>query len=149
VLYAAGAGLRAISTSFRQLILASAIMALALPMSTAIPAASFDSNSRLGIDSEFVMALRCLRSSDEESDFYPANQKVAFATVGDEDYDVLAQMLSSFGTAAGTIGTTTAVALMEINASGDLWTHAAAFAGAQQFAFTCLALVGLVGIAAV
>ena len=25
----------------------------------------------------------------------------------------------------------------------NLWTHAAAFAGAQQFAFTCLALVGL------
>lgn len=44
---------------------------------------------------------------------------------------------------AGTVGTTTAVTLMEINASGDLWTHAAALGRAQQFAFTCLALVGL------
>ena len=48
--------------------------------------------------------------------FTPANQKVAFASVAKDDYGVLAAMLSSFGTAAGTIGTTIAVALMEMKA---------------------------------
>ena len=38
-----------------------------------------------------------------------------------EDYGVLAAMLSSFGTAAGTIGTTIAVALMEIDGGQKLW----------------------------
>jgi MFS family permease len=33
--------------------------------------------------------------------FTPANQKIAFASVRQEDYGVLAAMLSSFGTAAG------------------------------------------------
>lgn len=53
-------------------------------------------------------------------------------------------MLSSFGTAAGTIGTAIAVALMELDAGQGLWSKAAAFAGAQQFAFACLASIGLV-----
>ena len=43
----------------------------------------------------------------------PASQKIAFAAVRQEDYGVLAAMLSSFGTAAGTIGITITVALME------------------------------------
>jgi hypothetical protein len=70
-----------------------------------------------------------------------------------ESFDIWGALTLLIGYSAllvgpGTIGTTTTVALMEINASGDLWSHAAAFAGAQQFAFTCLALVGLVGVAA-
>ena len=79
--------------------------------------------------------------------FTPANQKVAFAAVGHEDYGVLGAMLSSFGTAAGTIGTTITVALMEIDAGGELWAKAAVFAEAQQFAFMWLALAGLAGVA--
>ena len=78
--------------------------------------------------------------------FTPANQKIAFASVGREDYGVLAAMLSSFGTAAGTIGTTVAVALMELGGGKRLWTNGAAFADAQQFAFACLVPVGLVAI---
>ena len=79
--------------------------------------------------------------------FTPANQKVAFAAVLQDDYGVLGAMLSSFGTAAGTIGMTMTVALMELDGGSDLWTNAAAFAGAQQFAFKWLVLVGGVGIA--
>jgi hypothetical protein len=55
-------------------------------------------------------------------------------------------MLSSFGTAAGTIGTTIAVALMELDAGPKLWTKAEAFAAAQQFAFACLAPIGLIAV---
>ena len=78
--------------------------------------------------------------------FTPANQKIAFASVSREDYGVLAAMLSSFGTAAGTIGTTVAVALMELGGGKRLWTNGAAFADAQQFAFACLVPVGLIAI---
>ena len=79
--------------------------------------------------------------------FTPANQKSAFAAVGHEDYGVLGAMLSSFGTAAGTIGTTVAVALMEIDGGTALWKDAAIFAAAQRFAFSWLALVGVAGVA--
>ncbi len=78
--------------------------------------------------------------------FTPANQTVAFAAVKQQDYGILAAMLSSFGTAAGTIGTTIAVALMELDAGQKLWSRAEAFAGAQQFAFACLAPIGLVAL---
>ena len=74
--------------------------------------------------------------------FTPANQKVAFAAVLQDDYGVLGAMLSSFGTAAGTIGMTMTVALMELDGGSDLWTNAAAFAGAQQFAFKWLVPCG-------
>ncbi len=40
------------------------------------------------------------------------------------------------------------MALMEIDAGKELWAQGAAFARAQQFAFTWLGLVGLIGIAA-
>ena len=43
-------------------------------------------------------------------------------------------MLSFLGTAAGTIGTTIVVALMEMEGGTRLWTHAAVFTDAQQFA---------------
>ena len=65
-----------------------------------------------------------------------------------EDYGVLAAMLSSSGTAAGTIGTTIVVALMETDGGTRLWTHAEVFTDAQQFAFAWLMLVGLVGVGA-
>ncbi|HUR71244.1 MAG TPA: MFS transporter [Candidatus Limnocylindrales bacterium] len=78
--------------------------------------------------------------------FTPANQKVAFGSVTQNDYGVLAAMLSSFGTAAGTIGTTIAVALMEIDGGPKLWSSRQALAGAQQFAFTWLVPLGLIAL---
>ena len=56
-------------------------------------------------------------------------------------------MFSSFGTAAGTIGTTITVALMESDGGRELWAKAAVFAEAQQLAFMWLALAGLAGVA--
>jgi MFS family permease len=79
--------------------------------------------------------------------FTPANQKIAFAAVGQEDYGVLGAMLSSFGTAAGTIGTTIVVALMELQGGAQLWHEAVVFAQAQRFAFVWIALIGFFGIA--
>jgi hypothetical protein len=55
-------------------------------------------------------------------------------------------MLSSFGSAAGTIGTTITVALMESAAGPKLWIDPAALASAQQFAFTCLVPIGLLSV---
>lgn len=78
--------------------------------------------------------------------FIPANQKVAFAATDREDYGILAAMLSSFGTAAGTIGTTITVALMEFAGGGELWVQPAALAGAQRFAFACLVPIGLLAL---
>ena len=76
----------------------------------------------------------------------PASQKIAFAAVRQQDYGVLAAMLSSFGTAAGTIGITITVALMDAASGPRLWHDPAAFAAAQQFAFACLVPVGLVAV---
>ena len=59
---------------------------------------------------------------------------------------MLAAMLSSFGTAAGTIGTTIAVALMEMEGGRDLWSSQSIFAGAQQYAFAWLVPIGLVAM---
>lgn len=78
--------------------------------------------------------------------FTPANQKIAFAAIDREDYGILAAMLSSFGTAAGTVGTTLAVALIEAHAGRDLWLRPAVFTGAQSFAFACLAAIGIVAL---
>ena len=110
--------------------------------------AGIASYSRLGVDSEIITVAAVLALLGAGIGlFTPANQKIAFGAVGQEDYGVLAAMLSSFGTAAGTIGTTLAVALMEIDGGLKLWAEAAVFASAQQFAFEWLVLVGLVGIA--
>lgn len=79
--------------------------------------------------------------------FTPANQKMAFASVGQEDYGVLAAMLSSFGTAAGTIGITLTVALMEHHGGSKLWSEPVSFAQAQQFAFAWLLPIGIMAIA--
>lgn len=78
--------------------------------------------------------------------FTPANQKIAFASVRQEDYGILAAMLSSFGTAAGTIGTTLTVALMELRGGTSLWRDIHALASAQQFAFACLLPIGLLAL---
>ena len=81
--------------------------------------------------------------------FTPANQTAAFSAVKQEDYGVLAAMLSSFGTAAGTVGTAVAAALLMESAGGTkLWTDPQSFAAAQQFAFTCLAPIGILALAA-
>jgi len=80
--------------------------------------------------------------------FTPANQTAAFSAVQQEDYGVLAAMLSSFGTAAGTVGTAVAAALMESAEGPKLWTDAGSFAAAQQFAFTCLAPIGILALVA-
>jgi EmrB/QacA subfamily drug resistance transporter len=78
--------------------------------------------------------------------FTPANQKTAFAAIEREDYGILAAMLSSFGTAAGTIGTTLTVALMEAAAGGELWLRPSVFTGAQRSAFACLVPIGVVAL---
>lgn len=110
--------------------------------------AGIGSYSFLGMDSDMVGVAFVLALLGAGVGFFtPANQKVAFAAVLHDDYGVLGAMLSSFGTAAGTIGTTMTVALMELDGGSDFWTNAAAFAGAQQFAFKWLVLVGFVGIA--
>jgi EmrB/QacA subfamily drug resistance transporter len=78
--------------------------------------------------------------------FTPANQKLAFASVGQRDYGVISAMLSSFGTAAGTIGITISVALMEASGGARLWSDPAVLASAQRFAFSCLLPIGIVAI---
>jgi EmrB/QacA subfamily drug resistance transporter len=76
----------------------------------------------------------------------PASQKVAFAAVRQADYGALAALLSSLGTAAGTIGVVITVALMEAAGEQSLWQGPTEFTGAQQFAFACMVPVGLVAI---
>jgi len=103
--------------------------------------------SRLAVDSRIIIVAAVLALLGAGIGlFTPANQKVAFAAVDQEDYGVLGAMLSSFGTAAGTIGTTITVALMEIDGGRELWAKAAVFAEAQQFAFMWLAFAGLGGV---
>ena len=104
--------------------------------------------SLLAVDTRIILVAAVLGLLGAGIGFFtPANQKLAFAAVGQEDYGVLGAMLSSFGTAAGTIGTTITVALMEGEGGRDLWTKAAVFAEAQQFAFMWLAFAGFVGVA--
>ena len=101
----------------------------------------------LGKDSALWMASAALVLLGVGVGFFtPANQKIAFASVDQEDYGVLAAMLSSLGTAAGTIGTTIAVALMESAAGPKLWSDPAAFSSAQQFAFACLVPIGVLAL---
>jgi EmrB/QacA subfamily drug resistance transporter len=105
------------------------------------------SYSRLAVDTEALAVAAVLTFLGVGIGlFTPANQKVAFAALGQEDYGVLAAMLSSFGTAAGTIGTTITVALMEMDGGGELWAEPAVYAEAQQFAFMWLALLGIAGV---
>jgi EmrB/QacA subfamily drug resistance transporter len=70
--------------------------------------------------------------------FIPANQKAAFATAPSEDYGILSAMLSSIGTAASTLGTTAAVALIETRMAAEGGFSPAVFAAAQSFAFSMM-----------
>jgi EmrB/QacA subfamily drug resistance transporter len=70
--------------------------------------------------------------------FVPSNEKAAFSTVPSRDYGMLSAMLTAFGTGAGALGTTVAVALAEASRQGRLGADGAGFASDQQFAFTSL-----------
>lgn len=107
-------------------------LAMALPMSIAILATSFAPERRGRVLGLFASAIAVGRMTAARL----------------EDYGVLAAMLSSFGTAAGTIGMTITVALMEGAGGSRLWTDDSVFASAQQFAFACLVPVGLLAVAA-
>jgi EmrB/QacA subfamily drug resistance transporter len=74
----------------------------------------------------------------------PANQVVAYRVVEERDYGSIAAMLSSSMMLAGTLGTTTAVALSESLATSS---SPAAFAEAQQQTFTLLLPVLALGVA--
>ncbi|MGE5217070.1 MAG: MFS transporter [Chloroflexota bacterium] len=109
--------------------------------------AGIGSYSRLSADSNLLSAgLVLLLLGVGVGFFTPVNQKIAFAAAGQEDYGVLAAMLSSFGTGAGAIGTTITVALMEFDGGGDLWAQPAALATAQRFAFAWLVPVGIIAL---
>jgi MFS family permease len=70
--------------------------------------------------------------------FVPANEKTAFSTVSRQDYGMVSAMLIAFGTGAGALGTTVAVALAELARKSRISGDAAAFAYDQQFAFSWL-----------
>jgi len=116
-------------------------------MGVAIIAIGIGLYSRLGANAGFVAVVVVLGLLGAGIGFFtPANQKVAFASVGQQDYGVLAAMLSSFGTAAGTIGTTLTVALMERDGGRKIWSAPESFAHAQQFAFAWLLPIGLLAV---
>ena len=70
--------------------------------------------------------------------FVPANEKAAFSAVPSGGYGMLSAMLTAFGTAAGVLGTTAAVALAEVAKKSRIGGDAAGFAYDQQFAFSLL-----------
>jgi hypothetical protein len=110
-------------------------------------AAGIAGYSRLGLESSLALAAGTLFAIGAGIGvFTPANQKIAYSAATEEEYGVLAAMLSSLGTAAGTIGTTAVVAVMEYHGGTKLWTQGAAFAEAQRFAFAWLLLGGVAGI---
>jgi EmrB/QacA subfamily drug resistance transporter len=78
--------------------------------------------------------------------FIPANQMVAFATVRAQDYGVVSALLLSFATAAGTLGTTVAVALAEASRRQREIEDVAGFAYDQQFAFAALLPLAAIGV---
>jgi EmrB/QacA subfamily drug resistance transporter len=78
--------------------------------------------------------------------FTPANQKLAFASVPSQDYGVLGAMLSSLATAAGTVGTTIVVALMEMTSAGRSAQDPLIFSSAQEFAFLALLPLGIIAV---
>ena len=95
--------------------------------------------ARLGVDSTYpwmILALALFGAGIGL--FTPANQKLAFSFVHSQDYGILSAMLTSFGTAAGTLGATVAVALAESSRRHREIQDAAGFAHDQQFAFFSL-----------
>ena len=103
--------------------------------------------SRLGVDSNVLLIVSSFAFIGLGSGFFlPANQKAAFSTVSGEHYGMLSAMLSSFGPAAGTVGTTIAVALLGGTMTGAVVHDPEAFANAQQFAFSSLLPFGVIAI---
>lgn len=102
----------------------------------------------LGVDAgPFSVAVALMLIGAGTGFFIPANQKAAFGAAPSEDYGILSAMLSSIGTAASTLGTTAAVALIESRMPEPDGFSPAAFAAAQSFAFAMmmpLAAVALV-----
>ena len=95
--------------------------------------------ARLGVGSSYLLVVLALSLIGVGSGFFmPANQKAAFSSVGSEHYGILSAMLASFGTAAGTLGTTIAVALIEATMAGKGAQDPGSFAAGQQFAFSAL-----------
>jgi MFS family permease len=70
--------------------------------------------------------------------FLPANEKAAFSGVPRGDYGMLSAMLMAFGTGSGVLGTTVAVALVEVAKKSRIGGDATGFAYDQQFAFSLL-----------
>lgn len=70
--------------------------------------------------------------------FIPANEKAAFSTVSAREYGMLSALLTAFGTGAGALGTTIAVALTEAARKVPVGVEPVGFASAQQFAFSML-----------
>lgn len=103
--------------------------------------------ARLGISSDYFLVVVALSLIGVGSGFFmPANQKAAFSAVGSEHYGILSAMLSSFGTAAGALGTTIAVALTEAAMPGRELQEPGNFAAGQQFAFFTLLPLGVIAL---
>lgn len=103
--------------------------------------------SRLGVDSNVLLIVSSFAFIGLGTGFFlPANQKAAFSTVSGEHYGMLSAMLSSFGPAAGTVGTTIAVALLGGTMTGAVVHDPEAFANAQQVAFSSLLPFGVIAI---
>lgn len=95
--------------------------------------------SRLDSGSNYLLVVLALTLIGVGTGFFmPANQKAAFSSVTGEHYGILSAMLSSFGTAAGTLGTTLAVALIETALPAGDAGEPAGFSSGQQFAFSVL-----------
>lgn len=103
--------------------------------------------SRLGINSPNIRLVSALAVFGVGIGlFTPANQKLAFSFVHSEDYGILSAMLTSFGTASGTLGATVAVALAEASRKDRAIQDAVGFAYDQQFAFSLLLPVAAVAV---
>lgn len=103
--------------------------------------------SRLGVGSTYVWpALALTLVGIGVGVFSPANQTAAFAAVGKEYYGLVSAMLTSFGTAAGYLGVTVTVALVEGSLAGSTAHDPVGFTNAQHFAFTCLLPLAVIGV---
>jgi EmrB/QacA subfamily drug resistance transporter len=70
--------------------------------------------------------------------FVPSNEKTAFSTVTSQDYGMVSAMLMALGTGSGALGTTVAVALVEIARTLRINGGDSGFVYGQQFAFSSL-----------
>ena len=78
--------------------------------------------------------------------FTPANEKLAFFTVGSGNYGVLSAILASVASASGALGTSLAVALAENSRSKREIADPAGFAHDQQSAFWFLLPLAALGL---